>query len=164
MNSVRVILLLGSNLGDRLNNFLKAINLIQERVGNVLRKSSVYETEPWQMNSSLRFLNQALMIQTSLTASETMNKLKVIEREMGRTSTLHYTDRIIDLDIAFWGTEVIEEKDLQIPHPRIHLRKFALVPLEELDPLWIHPTLNCTVQELLRSCQDISNVELFRHA
>lgn len=160
---MRVILLLGSNLGDRLSNLLRAIHLINERVGEVRRKSSVYETEPWHMKSTHRFLNQAIIIQTSLTATETMNRLKGIELEMGRTRSHHYSDRIIDLDIAFWGQEIIEEKDLQIPHPRIQLRKFALVPLEELDPLWIHPTMNRTVHELLGSCQDDSNVEPFRN-
>jgi len=153
-------LLLGSNIGDSQLQLQYANSLIEFRCGRILNKSSIYRTEPWGMKDQNDFLNQCLALETKLSPKDLLGALKQIEQEMGRTSSTHWGPRIIDIDILFYGSEVIELDNLQIPHPQIANRKFTLLPLNELAADFIHPTLKSTIQQLLENCPDNSNVEL----
>ncbi len=115
----------------------------------MLRCSSVHETLPWGYEEQPKFLNQVCVLQTSLTPSELLHRLKEIEERMGRRPGFRYAPRVIDLDILLWGSETIKSRDLEIPHPRMHLREFVLRPLSELDPDLVHPVLKNTIGQLL---------------
>ena len=164
----RVALLIGGNQGDRRRLIEQATVLIQERIGTVAALSSLYETAPWgefeTENGEQRpenFLNQALLVETTFTAHETLRKALAIEVELGRvrsnnshlsplTSHLRkYHSRPMDIDLIFFNDEVIDTPDLTIPHPRMHLRRFVLEPLAEIMPDYRHPLLKKTVKEML---------------
>ncbi|MFO7658328.1 MAG: 2-amino-4-hydroxy-6-hydroxymethyldihydropteridine diphosphokinase [Bacteroidales bacterium] len=153
-----VYILLGGNLGDRISNLEKARMLICERVGNILSMSSVYETEPWGFDNAASFLNRIVVVETMSDYKNLFHILQEIETVLGRKrkTDIKYTSREIDLDILFFNLDVFEDHviNLQIPHPRLHLRKFVLVPLAELAPGLLHPVFNETVQSLLDRCQD----------
>ena len=156
-----VFILLGSDLGNRLKNVEQARILIANRVGAVTSASSIYETEPWHMQSSQYFLNQCLMVQTELAPAPVMKVLLAVELEMGRTrSNVHegYQTRSIDIDILYYNDLIVESQKLQVPHPRLHLRKFALVALSEIAPDFIHPLLLKSNLQLLEKCTDKSEV------
>ena len=127
---------LGSNLGYRKRNLRKAIEMIGERVGNVVRQSSLYETEPWGYESEHRFLNAAVCVETELSPREVLAKTQQIEREMGRkeksAGTGGYADRPIDIDILLYDRLTLDEPDLKIPHPLMYLREFVMKPLGEI--------------------------------
>lgn len=129
-----VYLGLGSNLGDREENIRKAISLIGERVGEVLRQSSLIETEPWGFQSENKFLNGVILVATALTPREVLQATQKIERTLGRRkkTSLHYQDRPIDIDILLYDDFHIDEPDLKIPHPLMHQRDFVMIPLQEL--------------------------------
>ncbi|MBI5542235.1 MAG: 2-amino-4-hydroxy-6-hydroxymethyldihydropteridine diphosphokinase, partial [Bacteroidia bacterium] len=130
------LLLLGTNIGNRLNNINSAIELINISVGKVLKKSSIYETEPWGFSSDQFFFNMALTIETILSPYELIIKLGEIEKEIGRTrsNNISYENRIIDIDILSFDDEIISTSELEIPHPRLHLRRFTLLPIQEILP------------------------------
>jgi 2-amino-4-hydroxy-6-hydroxymethyldihydropteridine diphosphokinase len=153
-----VYLLLGSNEGNRFDNLVKAVRQIELRVGKPTRQSSVYETEAWGLKEQASFLNQALAIQTSLSAPDLLVILKAIEKETGRTDTVRWGPREIDIDILFYGKEIVDLPDLKIPHPFLHERRFTLAPLKEIAPSFIHPCFDKTVSELLEYCADINEV------
>ena len=129
-----VYLGLGSNQGDREENIRKAISLIGERVGEVLRQSSLIETEPWGFQSENKFLNGVILVATALTPREVLQATQKIERTLGRRkkTSLHYQDRPIDIDILLYDDFHIDEPDLKIPHPLMHQRDFVMIPLQEL--------------------------------
>lgn len=155
----RVYLGLGTNLGSRLENLKQAIGKIEEHIGPVLKSSSVYETEPWGFRSENQFFNMAVEIETDLKPSGLLGRLLMIESILGRLREgREYKSRIIDLDILLYGKQVINKGDLKIPHPRLHERKFVLVPLCEIAPGMIHPVFEKTVAELLKECKDNSRV------
>lgn len=134
MTNHQVYLGLGSNLGDREENIRKAISLIDERVGKVLRQSSLIETEPWGFESSNRFLNAVILCETTLTPRQVLKATQKIERELGRKkkTTLNYSDRLIDIDILLYDDLTVDEPDLKIPHPLMHERDFVMIPLNEI--------------------------------
>jgi 2-amino-4-hydroxy-6-hydroxymethyldihydropteridine diphosphokinase len=134
MTNHQVYLGLGSNLGDREENIRKAISLIDERVGKVLRQSSLIETEPWGFESSNRFLNAVILCETTLTPRQVLKATQKIERELGRKkkTTLNYSDRPIDIDILLYDDLTVDEPDLKIPHPLMHERDFVMIPLNEI--------------------------------
>ena len=129
-----VYLGLGSNQGDREEYIRKAISLIGERVGEVLRQSSLIETEPWGFQSENKFLNGVILVATALTPREVLQATQKIECALGRRkkTSLHYQDRPIDIDILLYDDFHIDEPDLKIPHPLMHQRDFVMIPLQEL--------------------------------
>ena len=136
----QVYLGLGSNIGDRRQCIADAIRLISERVGTVLRQSSLIETEPWGFNSENRFLNGVILCETSLTPRQVLKATQKIERALGRrqksvgadTDVLVYHDRPIDIDILLYDDLSVDEPDLKIPHPLMYERDFVMIPLSEI--------------------------------
>lgn len=131
----KVYLSLGSNLGHKEENIRKAISLIGERVGLVLRQSSLISTEPWGFESDNRFVNAAVLCETVLLPREVLLATQQIERELGRTHKSvdgHYADRLIDIDILLYDDLRVDEPDLQIPHPLMLKRDFVMIPLREI--------------------------------
>lgn len=126
---------MGTNLGDKRKNIAEAIKNIGELVGDVVRQSALYETEPWGFRSDNRFVNAAVCVDTQLSPRRLLEVTQRIEREMGRTLKSdggEYHDRIIDIDILLYGDLHIDEPDLKIPHPLMHERDFVMAPLNEI--------------------------------
>ncbi|NBC82346.1 MAG: 2-amino-4-hydroxy-6-hydroxymethyldihydropteridine diphosphokinase [Bacteroidetes bacterium] len=158
-----VVLLLGSNLYNRTQYIKDAVEHIREKVGNITRHSQLYETEPWGFITEFNFLNQVIICQSALSAVDLLHTTKQIESAMGRIRNPEegYTSRKIDIDILFYNDDIIEKNNLTIPHPRLHERKFTLVPLNELLPDFIHPVYRKKVSELLHVCKDELTVHVF---
>ena len=152
-------LLTGGNLGNRYNNLKEAKYLIEQKCGHLVDISGIYETEAWGINDQDSFLNQALMVKTSFSPKELLEQILDIETSMGRTREEKFGPRLIDIDILFYGNKIITEDGLQVPHPFVHKRRFALQCLSEIAPNYIHPVLNKTVNELLATCQDPLSVK-----
>jgi len=150
-----VFLCLGGNLGDRMQNLGTAKALIAEGCGKITAQSKIYETEAWESKSKNRFLNQVIKIQTRNTAEILLIKLLLIEKRLGRTRTKHKNgDRTMDIDILFFNKEHINADGIEIPHPRMHLRKFVLKPMVDIAPDFVHPVYNKTIATLLKECND----------
>ena len=134
MTKHQVYLSLGSNLGRREENLTKAIQLIAERVGAVIRQSSFIETAPWGFHSEHQFMNAAILCETDKTPREVLQLTQQIEKEMGRKNkTSHfYSDRCIDIDILLYDDLTVDEPDLKIPHPLMHQRDFVMIPLKQI--------------------------------
>lgn len=126
---------LGSNIGQREEYIRKAIALIDERVGKVVRQSSLIETEPWGFNSENKFLNGVILCETTLTPRQLLKATQKIERELGRRKKGGaYADRTIDIDILLYDDLTIDEPGLTIPHPLMHERDFVMIPLTQIKP------------------------------
>lgn len=131
----QVYLGLGSNIGDRRQCIADAIRLISERVGAVLRQSTLIETEPWGFQSKHKFLNGVILCETDRSPREVLALTQQIERDLGRKKKSHssrYHDRPIDIDILLYDDLTIDEPDLRIPHPLMHERDFVMIPLNEI--------------------------------
>ncbi|MFN4299065.1 MAG: 2-amino-4-hydroxy-6-hydroxymethyldihydropteridine diphosphokinase [Thermaurantimonas sp.] len=155
----KYILLLGGNVGDVKKTFAFAKSLLLKQGIEILQESSLYATEPWKMDGA-EFLNQAIEVKTPLRANLLMSTLLEIEYQCGRDRTHigKYTSRTLDIDIVH-AFDLIENSEIvQIPHPRMHLRKFTLIPVSELTPHWQHPFLKKSCLELLKECSDTSQV------
>lgn len=156
-----IYLSLGSNDGAREEQLRKAMQSIDSYVGKIKKVSRIYEGEPVGFESDKRFLNLCLELRTEDGPHQLLLKLEAIEVKLGRLKPSIfsvYTDRTIDMDIVFFDDVVLNSKDLIIPHPRMHERRFVLEPLAELCPDFIHPVLKKTVQELLDECPDESKL------
>ncbi len=140
---------LGSNLGDRKGNLDKAIEYLSQRL-RLTKKSSVYDTEPMENPEQPRFLNMVCQVKTMLKPEDLLVLAKGIERKMGRVLGKPNSPRTIDIDILFYGGEVINTPDLTIPHPRLTERAFVLVPLTEIAPTLVHPVNKKSINELLK--------------
>lgn len=147
-------LLIGGNLGDRHANLAAACRLIGQRIGSVVKASSLYETEPWGKPDQPDFLNQALEVATDLKAEEVLKAALAIETALGRSRDEKWSARTIDIDILFYDAKTLNTKDLIIPHPHLHERNFALVPMLEIAPNKQHPVFKKSIEELYETCKD----------
>ena len=151
----KLFLLLGGNLGDKAEIFRNASELISESIGRVIKKSSVYETEPWGFESEDMFWNQVLVLDTEMLPEEVLINIKQIEDQIGRIRKEdRYVSRLIDIDLLFYDDLTLETDQLQIPHPRMQDRRFVLVPLNEVATSKIHPVFEKTIFEMLDECKD----------
>jgi 2-amino-4-hydroxy-6-hydroxymethyldihydropteridine diphosphokinase len=156
-----VYLCLGGNLGDGLANLNRACELIENKAGKIMLKSSVYRSQAWGMDKAPDFFNQVIKIETEISAQVLIGGLLEIEKEMGRErkGELAYQNRIMDIDILFFNKEVIKTDNLEIPHPRLHLRNFVLRPMLEIVPDFMHPVFNKTIRELAEICPDKGEIK-----
>jgi 2-amino-4-hydroxy-6-hydroxymethyldihydropteridine diphosphokinase len=163
MKETDVCILLGSNLGNRQAFLSLAINEIVSLCGKLVARSDIYETEPWGFEGTSDFLNQVIIINSALAPLGLLETLLQIETNLGRKRNIDegYVSRFIDIDILYYGDIVIDTEVLSIPHPRLHFRRFTLVPLVELLPDFIHPVLQKSNTELLQLLDDSSPVKLY---
>jgi len=141
---------IGSNLGNREENCLRAVELLKQKGITIRRQSSLYETEPWGVKDQPRFINLAIEIETILKPKELLMTTKEIEREVGRKESFRWGPRTADLDILLFDSVIIQGDDLTIPHPLLHKRAFVLRPLCEIAPDVIHPVLKKRVCDLIQ--------------
>ncbi len=152
-----VFLELGGNKGDRLSLIKQAKKLLAQNSCKIIAQSSVYETPPWGFSATQNFYNQVIKIETAYSAIELIYELQKIEKILGRVrGPERYESRSMDIDILFFNCDIINKNDLTIPHPRLHLRKFVLVPMNEIAPGFIHPKLKLSIKQLLSDCTDPS--------
>ena len=149
-----LILLLGGNIGEVQLQFKKATEILSIYFGEPIKKSSLYKTAAWGKRDQPDFLNQVISFKTKLNPSEVLAKCLETENDLGRIRYERWGERAIDIDVLFYGTEVIDIKGLIIPHPRIQERLFTLEPLSEIYPEYIHPVLNKSVKIMLEECND----------
>ncbi|HVW63085.1 MAG TPA: 2-amino-4-hydroxy-6-hydroxymethyldihydropteridine diphosphokinase [Puia sp.] len=147
-------LLIGGNQGDRSAYLQETVRRIETPDARTIRQSSVYETAAWGKTDQPAFLNQALMLETSLDGPTLMRRMLTIEEQMGRVRTERYGARTIDIDMLFFNSAIIRLPELTIPHPEVARRRFALVPMDEIAPDYVHPLLGKTIHELLDQCPD----------
>lgn len=157
-----VWLLLGGNIGNVARAFESACVYMQAEIGLVLRKSHLYESEPWGFEHENNFINQVVELHTSLAAQEVMRACLHIESLLGRVRTKveGYESRVIDIDVLYYNSDSIESDIITVPHILLHKRRFALLPLCELIPNYIHPVLHKSNTQLLQSCDDKSVVTI----
>lgn len=160
---------LGSNLGRREAVLDRALGLIGERLGEIVIRSGLYESDAWGFQSGNAFLNCCLELRTPLEPGDLLQGALEIEKELGRKRTVRgktpgkdalgpYTDRVIDIDILLFGQRVFKDKGITIPHPRMNERLFVLMPLEEIAPGLRHPLSGMTIRELRELCTDRSPI------
>ena len=157
----RCYLLFGSNQGDKLQLLEQACTYINNRCGMLVERSSLYNSEPWGFEAEEWFLNVLLVVETELDPDTLMDRLLDIERELGRVRHPEiegYTSRTVDLDILYYGDQIVRTAKVTAPHPRLHERRFALMPLCELVPDFLHPESGLSQQQLLEKCHDTSKV------
>lgn len=151
----QVFLGIGSNLGNREENLHTALCRIREEIGSVLISSSVYETEPWGFETDNQFLNIVVKVETKIEPPALLEALLGIEKSIGRIRDKEqYSSRLIDIDILFYEDITIDLKNLKIPHPHLHERRFVLEPLVEIAPDFIHPVFKKSVFNILYICND----------
>ena len=150
----KVYLSIGSNKGNRSVLINKATNEIEKKVGIIISRSSIYQSKSWGFDSN-DFYNLCLLIDTDIEPKSLLINLKKIEKSMGREDIdSSYSDRFIDIDILFYDNIITDSEDLKIPHPKIEIRKFVLVPMLEIADDYVHPILNKTIKELNNDCSD----------
>ena len=159
MNSA--YLLTGGNVGDRLQNLTIAAKHIAEHCGPVIHASSIYETEPWGNRLQPAFLNQVLIVDTSLSARALLEQILRMEVTMGRKRKEKYGPRIIDIDLLFYNSDIIRLQHLQVPHPEMLKRRFVMQPLAEIAPEFVHPVFQLPLKTLLLQCEDKLDVKKF---
>ena len=150
----KVYLSIGSNKGNRSVLINKAIDEIEKKIGTIISRSGIYQSKSWGFDSN-DFYNLSLLIDTDIEPKSLLINLKKIEKSMGREDIDgSYSDRFIDIDILFYDNIIIDLEDLKIPHPKIEIRKFVLVPMLEIADDYVHPILNKTIRQLDNDCDD----------
>ena len=152
---------LGSNEGNRKENLKKAIDHMSNELSPVIKASYIYETEPWGFETDHWFLNQVILMETAERPLIILRKLLHIESIMGRkpTTQKNYTSRIIDLDLLLYDDLIVQTNELIIPHPRMHQRRFVLIPMTEIAPDVVHPIFKKNMEQLLDECFDVLEVK-----
>lgn len=158
---MNVYILLGSNMGNRLGYIQFAKYFLNKDLGNITKESNLYETKAWGYKSKKDYINQIVLLETKLPPKELMQQLLLIEQKAGRKRFNKMTDRTLDLDILYYNEEIIDTKDLRIPHPKIQERKFVLQILNEIAPNYLHPILLKKNSELLDICPDKLEGKIF---
>lgn len=141
-------------MGDREQNLLAAMVHINQHCGLITNKSSLYETAAWGNTEQPAFLNQALEVETVLTALQLIRRILKVEKLMGRIRKEKYGPRLIDIDILLYADEIYNYKLLKLPHPEMQNRRFALLPLTEIAPDFVHPVFQKSISKLLEQCKD----------
>mgnify|MGYP000866647339 CR=1 FL=1 len=157
---INIYLGLGSNIGDRMGQLRKATELISKTIGKVAKKSHFYETQPWGNPDQDSFLNQVLMVNTTLDPRDILKEITSIEREMGRArkDIGSLLQSLFENNLLMNSYRIVRDKGLEIPHPELHKRAFVLVPLMEIAPDYEHPVLKQQIDELFMVCEDSSEV------
>ena len=151
----KVYLCLGGNVGETRQYLEQAIELINSRIGRVTAKSGIYQSEPWGFKAEQMFLNQVVIVETELAPNAVLERCLQIETELGRTRSGNgYEPRTIDIDIIFFGNQIIKQPNLTVPHPLMHRRNFVLKPLCDVAPYFVHPILGLTISQLADVCDD----------
>ena len=151
----KVYLCLGGNIGDTRNYLQNAVAMIGRRIGRIVSQSAIYQSEPWGFNAEQMFLNQVVVAETELEPHAVLELCLQIEAELGRTRSGNgYEPRTIDIDIVFFGNRIIDQPDLQVPHPLMHRRNFVLRPLCDVAADFVHPVFGLTVKQLAAICDD----------
>lgn len=151
----KVYLCLGGNIGDTRNYLQNAVAMISRRIGRIVSQSAVYQSEPWGFNAEQMFLNQVVVAETELEPHAVLELCLQIEAELGRTRSGNgYEPRTIDIDIVFFGQQIVNQPDLQVPHPLMHRRNFVLRPLCDVAADFVHPIFGLTVKQLAAICDD----------
>jgi len=154
-----IFLLLGSNIGNSSDFLYTAIEHISEKLGLVSKFSSVYKTKAWGNTDQDDYLNQVILVETEISPQMCLKEILNIESKMGRVRTEKWQPRTIDIDILFYGSHIIKTPGLEIPHPLIHKRLFALAPMNEIAGDFIHPVYEKNISTLLSECDDELKVE-----
>lgn len=154
-----IFILLGSNVGDCQANLLNARQEISRGIGKIITTSSVYKTAPWGNTHQPNFYNQVIEINSPLTPDNLLEGILDIEKRLGREREVKWGPRIIDIDILLWGARTMKTPHLTIPHPELPHRRFALLPLTEIAPEFLHPGEKKTIRDLLEACTDPLKVE-----
>lgn len=144
----KVYIAFGSNMGDRYEIVNNALKLIEKNDMKIIKKSNIYETEPYGYLEQPPFINGAILVETELSCREVLKRLLNIEKQLGRERIKRWGPRTIDLDIIFYNNEIYDEEDLKVPHPDMHNRDFVLKPILDINPNFFHPVFNKTILEL----------------
>ena len=149
-----VYLLLGTNLGNRTTNLNSALLEISSRIGDIKEQSSVYETDAWGKTDQAAFLNMVISVDTALSPLHILEQINLIEQSLGRIRVEKWRERIIDIDLLYYGSMVVDLPYLKVPHPEIVHRRFTLTPLNEIASEFLHPISHKSQNQLLTDCQD----------
>lgn len=153
-------LILGGNIGNKLENLIQTRDLISEHIGAITKVSDIFVTAAWGNTDQPDFYNQALCVETTLSAAELLKELLKIEAAAGRIRDgKKWSERTMDIDILFYNDEIIDEPQLRIPHPHLAERRFVLAPLAQIAGEHIHPESHRSINQLLHECADISEIK-----
>ena len=150
----RVVLSLGGNIGDVKKVFINALQLLENKIGQLILLSSLYHTKAWGVENQPDFLNQVVIFETILAPAQVLKICLKIEKELGRIRKEKWHERVIDIDVLFYESKIVDAVDLKLPHPYIQDRNFILDPLSEIMPEFVHPILGKTLLELKKNCND----------